>query len=492
MIRQFLVVLCALTFAAAALVAAPVPAHAEVDAGFDFYEKQAKDILKAAGVKIWGAADDARKNGLFQWAAEQAERALEFDPGLAEAREYLGYVKKDGKWVQDPELSAKVPRQNSQPQNRGADSQAALERKWKEGSLQAADKFCAKLYADLGDACMAKGYAKQAVKGYESSMRLDKDNERARKGLGYTKFGKVWLTKKQDEARKAASKAEVVTEKEPTVWEDLLAEKLNKVQSQHFRFESQYDAAELQLYAQTAETAYAYYLADFGKDPGEDVFEGQRYTYMVCKTDVEWNKLIDRFGGPDKEWIRTLAGHSTGGFDEILRSNQGSSVDSRKDFVVHTSIHKLNHVVWKLSEKAWLDEGLAYYYSVKVMESCTTHCVAKKNGDYANGHKDIGGDKEWGSSDGWKPMMKTLVQKKDDTALRTISMQPIAKLDFLDTVKAWSIASWLMDQDRDKFTSILDQMLDPAVKQENVIQGTYGMGYEAIDDAWHAYVLKCY
>jgi tetratricopeptide (TPR) repeat protein len=488
MIRQFLLFFCA----AAALVAAPVPVHAEVDVGFEFYEKQAKEILKAAGVKIWGAADDARKNGLFQWAAEQAERSLEFDPNLEEARKYLGFVKKDGKWVDDPEVSSKVPKQNVQPQNRGADSQAQLEKKWKEGSLQAADKFCAKLYADLGDACAAKGYAKQAEKGYESSMRLDKDNERARKGLGYTKFGKVWLTKKQDEARKAASKAEVVTEADKDTWEELLGEKLNKVQSQHYRFESPYDVAELQLYAQTIETAYAYYLADFGKDPGEDVFEGKRMLFLVLKTDAEWNKVVDRFVTGDKEWVRTMGGTSLDQFTEVCRSNQGSTVDTRKDFCVHTGIHTMNHRIWKLSEHAWLDEGLAYYYSIKVMETCLTHCVAKKNGDYANGHKDIGGDKEWGSADGWKPMMKTLVQKKDDTALRTISMQPIAKLDFLDTVKAWSIASWLMDQDRDKFTSILDQMLDPAVKQENVIQGTYGMGYEAIDDEWHKYVLKCY
>ena len=478
--------------AALALVAAPGALRAESDPGFDFYEKQAKTILQAAGVKIWGAAHDARKNGLFQWAAEQAERSLEFDPNLEDARKYLGFVKKDGKWVEDPEVSSKVPKQNTKPQNRGDESQALLERKWKEGSLQAADKFCAKLYADLGDACAAKGYPKQAEKGYESSMRLDKDNERARKGLGYTKFGKVWLTKKQDEARKAASKAEVVTEKESNVWEELLGEKLNKVQSQHYRFESPYDVAELQIYAQTAETAYAYYLADFGKDPGEDVFDGRRMLFLVLKTDAEWNKVIDRFGGADKEWVRTMGGHGLDQMTEVVRTNQGSSVDTRKDFIIHTGIHCLNHRIWKLSERAWLDEGLAYYYSIKVMESCTTHCVAKKEGNYANGHKDIGGDKEWGSCDGWKPMMKTLVQKKDDTALRTISMQPIAKLDFLDTVKSWSIASWLMDLDRDKFTSILDQMLDPAVKQENVIQGTYGMGYEAIDDEWHKYVLKCY
>src|SRR5205814_1059083 len=80
-------------------------------------------------------------------------------------------------------------------------------------------------YAELGDICATKGFPDQAIKGYESAMRLDKDNEKARKGLGYTKFGKVWLTKKQDEARKAASKAEVVKEPDQDQWEQTIAAK---------------------------------------------------------------------------------------------------------------------------------------------------------------------------------------------------------------------------------------------------------------------------
>jgi len=85
-----------------------------------------------------------------------------------------------------------------------------------------------------------------------------------------------------------------------------------------------------------------------------------------------------------------------------------------------------------------------------------------------------------------------MVLKKDDTALRAIMMQPLTKLDFVDTVKAWGVSSWLMDLDREKFIRVLDQMMDPSAKQETVFQTEYEMGLEALDDAWHAYAKKSY
>jgi hypothetical protein len=488
MIRKLVLLVLAL----AAFASAPAALSASDDsAGLAFYEKEAKDILKAAAEKVWSAADDARKQGFMQFVEEQAERTLEFDPDNKEAREYLKYVKKDGKWVQDEEAFKKMQHQNVHNQ---AESQEGFDKrlkKWQEGSLANANKYVAAKYAELGDACAAKGYADQAQKGYEAAMRLDKENEKARKGLGYTKFGKVWLTKKQDEARKAASKSDVVKEDGQTVYEELFGCKLNKIESAHYRFESPYAVDELKQYCTAAETMYAYYLADFGKDPGEDVWEGHKALFVVLQTEDQWNKTIDRFAS-DKEFTRQLGGCNLGVNAEAIRTNQGSTMEARRDMIVHNSCHFMNHAVWRLSEHAWLDEGLAYYYTMKVLESCSTHCVAEKKGDYANGHVDEGGLKKWDSSDAWKPLLKALVMKKDDTPLRTISMIPLTKLQFTDTVKAWSVASWLMDLDRDKFTSVLDQMLDRSVKQENVFQGSYGKGWEAIDDDWHAYVKKAY
>ena len=498
--------------AAVSLLALPGAAHAADDVGFAFYEKQAKEVLKTAGTKVWECAKDAKQSGFFGFAIEQSERALEFDPDQADAREFLKYEKKAGKWVQNMEEfnAPGFPHENLRAGGDKAESQESFDKrikKWEDESLAKTNKFVAARYAELGDICAAKGYKDQAQKGYEAAMRLDKENEKARKGLGYIKIGKTWLTKKQDDARKAASKADVVKEDQPSVWENELGAKFNKVQSQHFRIESTFPVDELSGHCLAAESAYAYYLADFGKDPGEDVFDHDRMTFVIVGTEEQWNKLVDGHGGSEKEFTRQLSGLSMTDMCKGIRGGKadsvadkggkkettyGSTLEGRRDHLVHGVVHTLNQRVWRLGGKAWLDEGLTYYYSLKVLETCSTHCVALKRGDYANGNKDEGGLKQWDDPGSWKTLLKDMVRKKNDTALRGVVMQPLTKLDFRDTVKAWGVASWLMDLDRDKFTSILDQMLDPNVKQDAVIQGTYGKGYEELDEDWHKFALKSY
>ena len=503
-------VLLAMLAGAAVLCAAPSALPAD-DPAYAFYEKQAKDVLRTAGDKVWGAADDARKCGFHQFAIEQAQRALEYDPEQKDARDFLKYVKKDGKWVQDEAAFKALPQTNIRPSNKNGavESEESFNKrvkKWEEESLAKADKYVAARYAELGDICAAKGFPEQAKKGYEASMRLDKDNDKARKGLGYTKFGKVWLTKKQDDARKQASKAEAVKETETTVWEDCIGVKMNKVESGHIRIESPFEVAELQQHCLAGETAYAYYLADFGMEPSENVFGDRKALFVVMSPDEQWNKFIDRFGGNDKEFTRQLSGCGVGDLTDGIRSGSperkgpdgktvhdpGGTPEGRRDHIVHRITHELNRFVWRLGDKAWLDEGLAYYYTLKVLETTSTFCVARKKGDYANGNKDIGGMKDWGQSDNWKPLMKDLVAKKNDLPLRQIMSQPIHVLQFDASVKAWSVCSYLMDKNRDKFLYFLGQMKDPGVKQDVVFQNTFDTGIEEFEKEWQEYVRRCY
>lgn len=243
------------------------PLTPPTEPGYQFYEKTAARILRTAGMKVFEAGDTARKWGLHQFAYEQSQRALEFDPDLKEAREHLGYVRKAEKWVVDESAASKVLKQNQRSQNQSQESFDKLIQKWQDEHLKTADGFVAAKYAELGDECAAKGHPLQAIKGWESALRLDKENARARKGLGYKKFGKVWLTEKQDKARKEAAKGTEL--KEESQWDSFFGTKLNKVESGHFRMESPYAVAELMEYVAAAETAYAYYLADCRRSDGK-------------------------------------------------------------------------------------------------------------------------------------------------------------------------------------------------------------------------------
>ena len=480
--------LVVLVLALAGLVAFARPALA-VEPGFDHYEAQAKKLLKGAGVKLWEVADEARKSGFHQFAIEQAERAVSFDPDQKDAREFLRYVRgKDGKWVRDEEAwnDPNLKKQNQRSSSSaGTESEESFQKrvdKWRDESLAKADKFVAARYADLGDECAAKGYADQAKKGWEASLRLDKDNAKARKGLGYKKLGKTWLTDKQDKARKDAAKGEVV--KEESEWDDFFGTKLNKAESVHFRIESPYPVEELLTYLAGLETAYAYYLSDFGRDPTEDVFDGHRMTHVVMLTDDQWNKFVDVHGGSDKEFIRQMSGCGDGRFLRGMRTTQGSNPTSRLDHLIHSSVHALNDRVWKVGDVAWLDEGLAYYYTLKVQETSSTFCVSLKKGDYAKPGNE-GGMKEWGDVNNWKSKIKALVQKKNDVPMRTLVNQRITELQFDATVKAWCVVTWLMEADRDTFMSVLGE-IGGGTKSGVVLEGTYGKGLEELDDEFAA------
>lgn len=460
------------------------------DPGYQFYEKAAARILRTAGAKVWEAADAAKKLGLFQFAIEHAERAIGFDPDHKDAREHLKYEKKNEKWVrnEDEWNSPNTKKQNQKQSNVSQESFDKMIEKWKTDVLRPADMFVAAKYADLGDECAAKGHPEQAKKGWEASLRLDKDNAKARKGLGYKKLGKVWLTDKQDKARKDAAKGAVV--KEPSSWDEFFGAKLNKVETVHFRIESPYPEAELLDYAAAVETAYAYYLADFGIDPADDVFHGHRMTYVVMQTDPQWNSFVDAYGGTDKEFTRQLSGTGDGGFLHGVRSRQGSTPAGRKDQLVHNTVHTLNKHVWRVEGHAWINEGLAYYYTLKVLETTSTHCVALKKGDYAN-PGDTGGIKKWDDPANWKSKLKEQVRGKADAELRALVYIPIQTLEYAASVKAWGVITWMMDVDRDRWISTLEQ-LRSGMKDEDALQGVWEKGLEELDAEWRKWVVKTY
>lgn len=487
----------AMVLGALALAAGPRPAVGQDedpierpnDPGYVFYEAQAKKILKAAGDKLWDIAERAKRNGLFQFCYEQSLRAIKFNPNQPEAREYLGYVKKSKKWVLDPELAGKVKKQNQKSQDTSQESFEAVIDKWKEKYLEKANRFLAGLYAKLGDTCKSKGHPLQAIKGYESALRLDRDNAKARKGLGFKKFGKVWLTAKQDRARKDAAKGAQV--KEESAWDGLLGTTLNKAQSEHFRLESTVGVTELMDILKTVETCYAYYLADLERDPTEDVF-GRRARFCIMNDGDQWNKWVDNVGGANKEFTRKLGG--TGNIQALFfghRMKESSTALLRKDSVLHQTVHMLNHHVFRVQGRAWINEGLAYYYSLKVQETVLTYCVALRTKSKYGKKKIEGGLKDWQDPNNWKPNIKAVVAAKNDVPFRTLVNKPITELDFEATVKSWSIITWLMDDDRDQFIELMSR-LGGVKTQEPIIEEVYGKDLETLDAAWRRYVIRNY
>ncbi len=465
-------------------------AEQPTDPGYQFYEAAARKILKSAGDKVWEAAERAKRSNFFQFAYEQAKRAVGFDPNQSDAREHLGWVKRGKEWVIDEDAAAKVQKQNRIGSANGKqESQESFDKRveeWKEKYLRKADEYVAAKYAQLGDECGKKGFPLQAVKGYEAALRLDSENSKARKGLGYKKMGKVWLTGKQEDARKAAAKADEV--KETSRWDTVVGETLVKSESHHFRVEGRLAAEETNEICTALETAYAYYLSDLGIDPTKDVF-GRRATFVFMEDGDQWLKWCDAFGGDD--FTRQTGG--TGNLGSLVfghRMRETSTPFLRKDSAIHQAIHMLNLKVFNMQGGAWINEGLSYYYTVKVQESTVTHCVSLKKGNYAR-PGDEGGMKDWNDATNWKPNVRELVQKKADVALRALVVKPITQLEFEATIKAWSVIQWLMDEDRDRFIGLLDR-LGGRPNHVGVLESEFEKSVEDLDKEWREYVIRNY
>ncbi len=489
-VAAFFLAVFALLLVAPPTVARAQDAEEPNDPGYRFYEAAAKRILKAAGDKVWEAAEQAKRRNFFQFAFEQAERALVFDPDQADAREYLGYVKRGREWALDDEAASKVSKQNVRGGSNGKqESQESFDKRvdeWREKILAKADEYVAIKYAQLGDECAAKGYPLQALKGYEAALRLDPENAKARKGLGYKKFGKVWLTEKQDEARRNASQSKEI--KEESRFDTLLGTQLTKAESEHFRVEARLPLEEVKELCTTLEVAYAYYLADLGVEPTKDVF-GRRAQFVFMEDGDQWTKWCDVYGR--SELSRKMGGTGDhAGLVDGHRIMDGHTPILRKDSAVHSAIHMLNLKVFQLQGGAWIDEGLAYYYTVKVQETCLTHCVAEKEGDYARPGKE-GGLKDWGEPGNWKPNVKELVRRKADLELRALVQKPLTQLEFDATIKAWAVISWMMDTDRDRFIELIGS-LRGVTNHVKAIEQQYEMGMEELDQQWRTYALRNY
>lgn len=460
--------------------------------GLRFFDNQFDGLKKSVAKKLWDVARDASKSNFHQFARETATRTLDFDPDHKGAREMLEFEKKGKRWVLDEEARAKAQLMNTK---NSKESQASYDKRveaWQE-KRKAVDEFLAAKYVQVGKACAAKGYDDQATKAFERALHLDGSNEDARKGMGYQKVGLVWLTPKQQAAIKAALKGEVV--KEESRLEKGLGVKLHKVESPHFRVEDDSFPEALPDTIHALEALYCYYLADIGLDPTTDVFDGNKIEFCVLSEQKPWEAWVDQFSNSaDKPWTKensTYRGYLSW-VAGVKRVETAEHIDTRDPLLNHAA-HFLGQQIWKAKRHAWLDEALAYYYTVKVQGTTRTHSVAKKLGEYAD-QGTTGGDKDWGLSERWKEFLGDLVKQENDVELRTIMQAPLETLDLPQTVKAWGVITYLMDERRDELLKYLGALRDAGDEGDavEIFQDVFVTSVEDIDRQWRAFAKRAY
>ena len=471
-------------------VAVPPPAWAE-DAGLAYFEAAYEKMARNVAKKLWGVSNDARKRNLHQFAVETAQHALDFDPDQKDAREYLCYEKRGGEWVRDEDKASRMQKQNLKNEKESQETYDKKVQKWRE-ERDKVEAFVADQYVGIGEQCAQKGFDEQARTAFERAPPPEPQNAAAHPGLGPVPRGRFWMSRKKLAAIEKAAEGTWITD---DTYAQGVGVPLHAIESPHFRLFDDGPKEVLAEHVKALETLYVYFLADVGIDPETDLFEGRKIDLCVVSTPGPWHRWVDEFSNSaDKEWTK----QSTTSWSwftlraGVLRVETAEHVDTR-DPLLHHAAHFLSQAVWKSKKHPWLDEGLAYYYTVKIQDTTRTSCLDKNVTGYGNNQDIVGGDKDWTQSERWRDFLRHIVSRKADTELRKILMTPLATLQLPDSTKAWAFVTWLMDTDRDKLIAFLTRVRDePELDQEAALQELFGKGMEQLDDEWRAWVLRAF
>ncbi|MCU0726554.1 MAG: hypothetical protein MUE73_12315 [Planctomycetes bacterium] len=482
MVRRVPVLVLIGLFAVPSVLAKDPPKPSEL------YAEKETEFRRAVAAKYLELGDEAKKQKLFQFAREAYHEALAYDPNYPAARKVLGFVRKGSEWVIDPSEARKLPEQNSKVETMPQSEFDKILEAFKD-SKKKVELFVGRKYAGLGKWCEKEGLADQAKKAYEKAIILDPDNEVARTGLGYQKVDGEWLTEKQLLARQEAKEGKLVDDT-PSRYEGPLGIQLHKMESAHFRIEAVLPPDQLKECVKKVETAYAYFLRDVGEPEIKDVWPSRCFL-MVLGDVAQWHKYVDLFSGgsqKDRDFTKQCKGtQNAPGLHGVQYQGEDSDISTTIDGLVHKVTHFLVHHYWNLTSQAWLQEGFAYYYTVKVLESTRTRCVALGSYD-----RPTGGMKDWGESQNWKELIKKDVLASADPDLRMFYGQNTAELQYNASVKAWSMISWLFDKHRENFLKWLTAVGREGQGQEEAFKAVFNWSFEEVDKNWRDFVKENY
>jgi tetratricopeptide (TPR) repeat protein len=470
--------------AAALVVALAAAAPAEESAAERYFNQRLSKVEKQAAARLWEAAEKARGVSLFRFAREEARRVLELDPDNLKARTFLGYIRRGESWEIDLSQSGKLPTDNRETPTgpRLTDSEPA----WRALAAKA-DLDVAAMFAAFGDECAAKGYRAQAESAYARALAIDPTSATARRGLGHVKLAEgLWI---QPDAHRAFEAARTVRPVDGgSRWDDLFGEKFNKAESKHFHVESPHSPERVASYLDSCERAYAAYHADLGLDAFTDAFEKRR-VFCVLENDAQWDRWVNRIVSSARQgFYRALQCHLARDRGACaVRNFEGMTAEQRHDRLMHESVHWLNYAHFELPEGVWVDDALAYRYPILLKGTTYAVCLAPRKEDYAKTEP----PRDWTNPAGWKALLKDMVAKGDDAALRMIVAKSAFDLPIVASIKAWSVVDYLLARDRAGFVAMCYEMKDSR-DFVTLLETRFGKAVETIDDDWRKWVLSTF
>ncbi len=362
------------------------------------------------------------------------------------------------------------------------------------------------------EARVGLGHVKWAGKWFKSPADRDKYRKSApaaeMEALGFVKYKKtgLWEVKEDVEAMEAGkekyqgkwmtpddvkiAKGYVKNEKGEWVYakdlraqqrgkdvDEKLGEKPETTQvSDHFLFVSWHDASETAQLKDLAERAYAWWLKDvLGETPDDGkpraVFDGEIEVFAVVdpKRKEKWLDTFGRDFGYGDEVVDHRKKHGAGWHGVVpphffisgkeTEKNRPRNPEEDYENTAGSVASMVGRILLDASRGVqsppWLHEANAFLTEIEFHESADHAYVSKTQ------YREQVADKQ-GSKTKYLDFVKTQVQQRLDRPFRVIFTMDLNRLDWADSMKAWSLLKFLLAEHRAKFREMLvTPMLQP-------------------------------
>ncbi len=363
---------------------------------------------------------------------------------------------------------------------------------------------------------------------YRRILRLDKNNEDARRGLGYVKVGGEWITKAEARRRrKAQEEARAKAEAARRAEEERLARlkraqgdvglqvemnkdrdegdarKLTKAlgtemhvaTSKRISIAAPFDREGIVALLELGERA----LSEVGKDlglgtsynPGRAGYRGVYHHYYVPPSDRKaiLTYIKDTFGGISEAFYKYLMKSRSGGLSANAPSPYAVSILARglnrKDFLLHNLGHCIvESLQGEGVDPPWLFEGFGMYMSIRFLgntgATCTTMTKYAANMEIAKKHE----------AGGWALLAKEEVSKGFYPRFVTLCVAKLNRLDAKDLARAWAVCRFLMEKHPKKFRNFMRYTGTNLKSQVRALEFALEMSPDQLDKAVNDYVLK--
>ena len=363
---------------------------------------------------------------------------------------------------------------------------------------------------------------------YRRILRLDKDNEEARRGLGYVKWKGEWISKaearrrrKEIEAERARAEAAKKAEEEKLArlkraegdvglqvemnkerdrgdekkLEDALGTHLNVATSKRISIAAPFEKEGIVALLEVGERAISQVCKDLGLkptyNPGRAGYRGVYHHYYVSPSDrrAMLEYIRDTFGGISNAFFKYLMRSRMSG----LSANAGTPYAvavlhrgiNRKDVLLHNLGHCIAGSLGGSGRiPPWLQEGFGMYMSIRFLGNTGTTCttITKYAADMEVAKKHEAGT--------WPLLAREQVTKGFYPRFVTLCVKKLNRLDAKDLARSWSICRFLMDKHPKKFRNYMRYAGTKLETQVRALDVALGMKPGQLDQAVNEYVLK--